>query len=310
MRVGLYVVLGGIIGIAATAVVVTIAKPALAVCGQYVNPSLSCGQTIAEIQTANTLKYDVNNLITQDQQQNKATDVSVYFKFLQNKGWFTINSTELYFPASLAKLSLLMWFMRQAENDPSVLQEQVTIDFNDLNASEHFQYGSLQPGQTYTVGQLLKPLIVDSDNNAARLLARQLSDEDIQRLITDFDLVAMDNASSTYKIDVTTMAGEFRMLYDASYLTAADSEQALELLTQTKFDKGLRAGVPQNIPIAHKYGEREFNNFNEVEIHDCGIVYAPGDPYVLCVMTDGSDPETLASVIAAISAKVYEEVTQ
>jgi hypothetical protein len=64
------------------------------------------------------------------------------------------------------------------------------------------------------------------------------------------------------------------------------------------------------VKVAHKYGERgiyEDTQLTGIELHDCGIVYAPGSPYYLCVMTRGKDTSKLAKVIASISAAVYAD---
>jgi len=43
-----------------------------------------------------------------------------------------------------------------------------------------------------------------------------------------------------------------------------------------------------------------------VQLHDCGIVYYPQRPYVICVMTKGRDLDVLKNVIKGISEIVYE----
>lgn len=50
------------------------------------------------------------------------------------------------------------------------------------------------------------------------------------------------------------------------------------------------------------------NNPNPItkELHDCGIIYYPERPYLLCVMTEGNDLNELAGVIQNISKTVYE----
>jgi hypothetical protein len=46
-----------------------------------------------------------------------------------------------------------------------------------------------------------------------------------------------------------------------------------------------------------------------MEMHDCGIVYYPYRPYLLCVMTKGSgEIKSLETVIQDVSKMVYEEV--
>ncbi len=43
-----------------------------------------------------------------------------------------------------------------------------------------------------------------------------------------------------------------------------------------------------------------------VEAHDCGIVYYPDSPYLLCVMTRGKDTGQLESIIGKISQITYQ----
>ncbi len=71
------------------------------------------------------------------------------------------------------------------------------------------------------------------------------------------------------------------------------------------------AGLPNNVAVSHKYGEYVTtgdNTINAVELHDCGIIYQPNNPYLLCIMTQGKDQSDLASIIASVSKVVYEEV--
>jgi hypothetical protein len=48
----------------------------------------------------------------------------------------------------------------------------------------------------------------------------------------------------------------------------------------------------------------------EVQLHDCGIVYYPKRPYILCVMTRGEKMDVLPKVIKEISTEVYRNVDE
>ena len=74
------------------------------------------------------------------------------------------------------------------------------------------------------------------------------------------------------------------------------SEKALNLLSQAKYAEGLSGGIPQNIKIAQKFGEhinltKTMIQPLSVELHNCGIVYLPNNPYILCIMTKGGTDE-------------------
>jgi hypothetical protein len=62
------------------------------------------------------------------------------------------------------------------------------------------------------------------------------------------------------------------------------------------------------VPVAHKFAERSDPQTGEKQLHDCGIVYYPRHPYLLCVMTKGPGFEGLAGVVARVSRMVYSEV--
>ena len=93
----------------------------------------------------------------------------------------------------------------------------------------------------------------------------------------------------------------------ASYLNEKYSEKALELLTRTEYKNGLVAAVPKEIVVAHKFGERN-NVQSEKQLHDCGIIYYPDHPYLLCIMTRGSDYGTLEIAIQDVAVKVYRSL--
>lgn len=84
------------------------------------------------------------------------------------------------------------------------------------------------------------------------------------------------------------------------------SSKALDMLSRSLFQSWLVTGVPQSTIVSHKFGER--NIWDGKQLHDCGIVYYPSNPYILCVMTRGYDYDTLAYIIQNISKSIYDEV--
>ena len=104
----------------------------------------------------------------------------------------------------------------------------------------------------------------------------------------------------------------FRVLYNATYLSINHSELALKILGDTKFAEGLRAGVPEHVAIAHKFGYRRMDgalrDTPSSQLHDCGIVYYPNKPYFICVMTKGNNINDLKAFIGEVSEAVYRDV--
>jgi hypothetical protein len=184
---------------------------------------------------------------------------------------------------------------------------KILFESADTVATPHFKpKASAIPGNVYSVSELITLMIRDSDNNATLLLNQLLGSEKTQFTYSDLGIKPPTNQN--YSVTVRTYASFFRILYNATYLNREYSDKALHLLTESAFTKGLRAGVPTSIPIAHKFGERTILEGQENQLHDCGIVYYPGRPYLLCVMTRGSDYENMADAIKTISSIIYKEI--
>ena len=277
------------------------------------NPSQRCGRK----KTGTQEEYDVfaRQLAASLSQKERSGDIahtSVYFRDLENGPWFGLEEDETFSAASLLKLPILMAVYKQAEHDPSLLQKKIgyTGTLGDTpNLSNPTQ--TIQPGEYYTIDELVGRMIIYSDNASKELVQAWLSSLNHQQDLltkTYADLGIFDATNSLdSRITVKTYASIFRQLYNASYLTEEYSQKALSLLTRVEFKEGLNAGVPPDVTIAHKFGVREGKK-GEFQLHDCGIVYHPVFPYLLCIMTRGQDASHDASVIAEISSHMYQEV--
>ena len=163
----------------------------------------------------------------------------------------------------------------------------------------------------YTIDELIFRMAAYSDNRAYNLLFEYLTmlspdDDLILETYNELGMVAPGDDLKLATLSTKTYSSIFRLLYNASYLSKEVSEKALEYLARADYEGGLRKGVPKNIPIAHKFSERKQGDITQ--LHDCGIVYYPGNPYLLCVFTKGDDFNELSDAIVTVAKMVYEEV--
>jgi beta-lactamase class A len=273
----------------------------------FINPLLDCGE-INNIsnQTINEVKEKVVKFIDVEKSQG-IQDVAVYFRDLNNGPWFGVNEKEGFLPASLLKVPLMMNAFKQAMDDPAFLSRQVTWQGETLNEGYYKVKNELENNHTYSIDEVLSHLIRYSDNNATYVLNYAI---DTSTLVASFyDLGIAPPNQADYAISARTYGSFFRILYNSTFLNKEYSEKALRLLSETVFDQGLVAGVPKSIKVAHKFGERPVDATTD-QLHDCGIIYYPGKPYLLCVMTRGRDFDRLASVIAQVSKMVYDSVSE
>lgn len=243
--------------------------------------------------------------------EQKVTSVAVYFRDLSNGPIFGINELEEFIPASLLKVPLMMTYFRIAEEKPSLLDDNISYNRDDAELAQTVAPSeTLEKRKEYSVMYLIGKLIIDSDNRAFIALKDNLDAVYPQKdlLLETYHEVGVINLGGNLEntLNIKSYASVFRLLYNASYLSKKYSDLALDYLAHSSYKEGLRAGVPANIPMAHKFGER----FSEQgkQLHECGIIYFPGNPYLLCVMTKGQDFAQLAGILQDISKAVYEEV--
>lgn len=233
--------------------------------------------------------------------------VSVYYRDLSNGPLLGIGEEELYSPASLLKVPILIAILKYAQTQPGFLLNQVNY-IEPANVPQDVSEGEfIVPGHTYTIRQLLEYMIIYSDNEAKNILSQVLPKGALNQIYTDLGVDVNKNTQTDDFISVKEYAGFFRILYNASYLNRDASDFALSLLARSAYKKGIVAGLPEGIPVAHKFGERALiYKAKYRQLHDCGIVYLDDHPYLLCIMTRGTEFVYLQDVIAHISHIVYE----
>ena len=273
----------------------------------FINPLI--GFETPEVEYKN-LEEKINTLITQPDIAEKITNISIYFGNLETGQWVGINENEAYDPASLLKVPLMMAYFKFAEQQPDLLNTPIYYGDKEIKTLSQTvgadQSTRLVKGHSYLADDLIREMIVHSDNVALYLLANHLPKRDLDNLYTDLGIGI--GTVSEYTISAKTYSLFFRTLYNATLLSRESSEKALTILSKAEFTKALAAGVPEGIDVAHKFGIFDtIKNGRTIstELHDCGIIYT-SSPYLLCVMTKGNSTDQLTDVISKISELVYQ----
>lgn len=254
-------------------------------------------------------RHRVVALIEERRKKGDLQEASVYFRDLDNGPIVGVNESAPFRPASLLKLPIMIGYLKARETDPTVLRRRLALRPPPLRPTRPAFPPSqaLVPGSEYAVDELLTAMIARSDNDAAHTLIADMREQDYLQVYSDLGLRIPNTRDIDDPISVRAYASFFRILYNSSYLDRAMSERALRYLAASEFTGGLRAGVPAGLTVAHKFGESD-DGKGLLQLHDCGIVYHPRDPYLLCVMTKGRDMARLAAFIAGVSALVYRRV--
>ncbi len=180
------------------------------------------------------------------------------------------------------------------------------LERGELEALEQY------PGET---GELISRMLSASDNEAANALTRRLGDGDAAAGMEKVNLFCSLNGYSS------TSMGRLMLDFDAqsdNYTSAADcckflnsvlqggvtgSDEILSALKKQERTGKLPAGVPGGIKTANKTGE-----LDDVE-NDAAIVWAEGNTYIICVMSEGlNDASEARGKITEISGMVYDSM--
>ncbi len=272
--------------------------------GNLINPLLDCTEPEASFEELRPFSTGVSDLISRSVSDRRISDAAVYFRDLNNGPWFGVNEQLTFSPASLLKVPLAIAYYQYKDSEATIMDERLTwsqsgqYHLNDLVG--------LEEGKSYSIHELIERMLISSDNAATELLVRRLPPDQLLKPYQDLGLEAPKADGGQYKVSIRNYAKLLRVLFNASYLDRSASREILGMLSRSEFVEGIRAGVPQSITVANKYGERVALEVSE--LHDCGIVYYPGHPYLLCVMTQGENIQEMKSVIREISALVYREV--
>jgi len=276
---------------------------------QYISPVLYEDKD-CESERLASIKQEIASLADADRANGVITGASVYIHDLRQNDWVSYNDEMKYNPGSLLKVAILVTCLRKADADPRLLDREVVYDkpFISPKTTTFPPSQSMQVGCRYTLRQVLSFMVLYSDNAAASLATNYFSIADYIKTFSDLGLPEPDQTSPVYPITARQYSVLMEVLYNSSYLSAAHSEFAISLLSQSDFRAGLMVGVPASVKVAHKFGEE--GNRNIQELHESGIVYLNNSPYIITVMTQGPDKQKLAPIIAEFSKLVFDYMSK
>lgn len=276
-----------------------------------INPILECVDISPFGLKSYGMELRFKNFIQVLSKTHPRITISAYYKDLNNGPVIGINEDNVIQGGSLLKVPLMIGFFKAAESNPQILDHKIKVDLNSrkdyyqmqsIDSSQH-----LKDGKEYTVRELIRAAIINSDNVAASHLEDFDKNSNLMKVVQEMDIPISSRIPPYREMTLKEYAGFFRILYNATYLNKTHSQLALQLLSEVKFDKAIRSGVPSHVPISHKFGEKLEDN-NDLFFNDCGIVYHPSRPYLLCVSTKGNNQEIQTQIIRDISKFVFDEV--
>ncbi len=253
------------------------------------------------------IKDAIGDVVAKFKSEGVVTSASVYLREFKKGEWTVYNENEDYDPGSMLKLPVLLTLLAMSEEQPGFMDHTTVCDRSGSTGKQvFFESQHAEPGRSYTTRQYLELMIVNSDNIATANVMHLMPKDRFIRTFTDLGLPGPDLGAKRYRMTVQDYSVFMKALYNSSYLGPLNSERALDLMARSDFKLGLCAGIPDPVAVAHKFGES--GDTQEQQLHETGLVYLPGNTYLITVMTRGNDMTRLPQVLSSISKLVYERM--
>ena len=232
----------------------------------------------------------------------------MYFEYLPSGVSIGINDQDTFFGASLLKLPVVMKTYKLIEQGKLNKTQQITITEDQLDSG----FGALWEqgaGTVITVEDAMKLAITQSDNTADNVLRALVQSRPVSDVFDYLDIPTDQSAGPGAGITPKGFSSTLRALYLSSYLSYENSNALLKLMTMSPYSDRIVAGLPSNIQVAHKVGVYKDPATGGNEVHsDCGIVYVPQRPYMLCIISRANIEES-TNYMKTISKLIYDYVS-
>lgn len=215
--------------------------------------------------------------------------------------------------ASTIKVPILIEVFRLKEAGKFDMAEKVTLTPKDSVAGSGVLQTRLKNGPiTVTLGEIVREMIVSSDNTATNVLIQRLGMANINATMlrlgfpqTRVGRIMLDQAAaSRNEENLSTpkeMAEIMAALYQTRLLSPQSTAEMIAILKQVKDD--MRKGVPAEIEVASKPGE-----LTGVRC-EAGIVYLKSRPFVVVIMsTYLTEPKSPIEDLTRLVFRYFEKL--
>jgi beta-lactamase class A len=207
-----------------------------------------------------------------------------------------INAGDTFDAASTYKLPLLMANAEAIAKGRAKPSDKICFSTSE---QEDGWFDDYNDGDCFTRQTLGVRVGTYSDNTAAHMLVDNLGGTSVLEAYAN----SHGAKASAFYVPNDTTAADLATLLVVEATGGAGGQPAQNwlypLLTNTAYEKGLPAGVPDGVTVVHKVGAIDGT------IDDVGIVMAPKAPYVISVMSDGPGGDAGYALVAQISAAVW-----
>ena len=235
---------------------------------------------------------------------------SIYVWEYENGKYIDINADELYSAASIIKLPVLVRLFKSIEaGQMTIYDEMLLTDYYQSSGSGDLQYA--QTGRKYSLDQLAKTMIQDSDNTATNMLMAKMGGmDDVNIGLRDWGISKtyvrtwLPDLKGTNKTTAKDIAKILYNLDNPGFLNINSREYIVDYLSHVKNNRLIAAGLGEGALFMHKTGDIG------TMLGDAGIVFAPnGKKYIVVILANRPYNSSLGKdFIVKASSLIYKSI--
>lgn len=229
------------------------------------------------------IENGIKNLMT----QYPTIQPSVFVWDYETGHFADINASQQYSAASIIKIPVLLQLFRSIEAKQVSLYDEMTLtNYYRAEGSGGLQFKA--ENSKYTLDDLARVMITDSDNSATNMIMSKLgSMNDVNQGIRDWGL--KHTHVKTWLPDLggtnhTTARDLATMLYNIEnpeFLSMSSREKIFDYMGHVKNNRLIQAGLGPGASFLHKTGD-----IGKM-LGDAGIVYTPsGKKYIVVILAN------------------------
>jgi beta-lactamase class A len=234
-------------------------------------------------------------------------DLGLYFEYLPSGVSVGVNEKIETKIVSLIKIPVVMGIYKEIERGNLDKDQYLTITEQNIDK----RYGNLWErgvGTKITLIDTIRYALIYSDNTASVMLGELLPSSTFDEVMNNLEIISTEEADGQLIISPKSFSSVLKSLYLSSYLEKEHSQEILQILTETIFNDKISKGIPEDIEVAHKVGIYNSIDTKEEKVFtDCGIIYIPLRPYLLC-MVSKSDEATANKHMQEITKIIFQYV--
>ncbi len=202
---------------------------------------------------------------------------------------FAYHGDTLFAQASSIKIPILVEMYRAERAGDFALTDAVTLQPNEyVGGSGKLQEALLRGPLNTTIAKLMQAMIEESDNTATNWCIRKVGMARVNRTLDELNLVntrlrriMLDSAAANRNEENVSTPKEMARLVEMIYRQRlVDPSASMDMQNTMRLVKSnFRRAIPAHVDVASKPGE-----MTGVRC-ETGIVYLPGRPFVLSVMS-------------------------